>query len=415
MDKWKRNLTILCIGQFLAMASMSCVTPFLPLYLQDLGVSDPDDAALWSGAIYGANLLSAFLFAPLWGRLADRYGRKPMLLRSGIGMAITITLMGIVTSPLQLLLLRLINGVVSGFSPAAVALTAMNAPKERSGYALGMLHSSSVGGTICGPLIGGILADRFGFSAVFLYTGLSIAAASLVVLFWVKETPVERKAAKETAGMREDFKHIMARRPLPSLFVSSLLLRSAMVGSLPLIPLYVGMLAPSQNHIVLLAGVTAASMGVASMLAAPQLGKLGDRFGAHRIFSFSMLGAILFAVPQAFVQNLWQLIALRFFTGAFMGGLGPSLNTIIKQHAPSGMESRTYSYHNSAQIMGGLVGSIGMGAIAASSLGMEAVFLGTAILLLLNWIWMKRMVFRHVDNRVEADKSLVNSKSEVQG
>lgn len=153
------------------MSSLSCVTPFLPLYLQQMGLTDPKEVLSWTGLIYAANLVTAFLFSPIWGKLADRYGRKSMLVRSGIGMAVTITLMGFVTSPLQLLILRLINGMMTGFSPAAIAFTATNTPPERSGYALGILHASAVGGTICGPLLGSLLAVHFGFRAVFSSTG----------------------------------------------------------------------------------------------------------------------------------------------------------------------------------------------------------------------------------------------------
>ncbi|MFB5761380.1 MFS transporter [Paenibacillus medicaginis] len=388
MEGWKRSLYILCVGQFLAMASVSCVTPFLPLYLQELGVHGQAEVMLWSGAIYGANLLSAFFLGPLWGRLADRYGRKPMLLRSGFGMALTITLMSVVSNPLELLLLRLLNGMLSGFSPAAIALTAKNSPQERSGYALGLLHSSSVGGTICGPLLGGVLADQFGFASVFLYIGIGIFAASLVVLFGVHEQREERPAEMQMNGLRGDFQEIMSRRAMPALLVSAFLQRAAMVGTLPFIPLYVQMLAPDSDNVALLAGFTAAAMGVANMLAAPQLGRLGDRHGQRRVLSGSLLGAVLLMIPQTFVQQLWQLIVLRFCSGACLGGLGPSLNVLVRRCAPTGMESRAFSYLNCAQMAGGLLGSIGMGWLAAA-FGLHYIFVGSAILLAVNLVWMK--------------------------
>lgn len=387
MEAWKRSLYILCIGQFLAMASVSCVTPFLPLYLQELGVQGQAEVMLWSGAIYGANLLSAFVLGPFWGRLADRYGRKPMLLRSGFGMALTITLMSVVSGPLELFLLRLVNGMLSGFSPAAVALIAKNAPKERSGYALGVLHSSSVGGTICGPLLGGALADQFGFAPVFLYIGIGIFAASLVVLFGVHEQREETTSQMQTTGLRGDFEEIMSRRAMPTLLVSAFLQRAAMVGTLPFIPLYVQMLAPGSDNIALLAGFTAAAMGVANMLSAPQLGRLGDHYGQRRVLNGALFGAVVLMVPQAFAQQLWQLIALRFFSGACLGGLGPSLNVLVRRYAPSGMESRSFSYLNCAQMAGGLLGSIGLGWMAAA-FGLRYIFVGSAVLLAANFVWM---------------------------
>ncbi|MGG1600810.1 MFS transporter [Paenibacillus naphthalenovorans] len=382
VEKWKRNLFILYVGQFLAMASMSCVTPFLPLYLQELGLTDPEEVRWWTGIIYAANLLTAFIFSPIWGKIADRYGRKLMLVRSGIGMAVTITLMGLATSHIHLLILRLLNGMMAGFGPAAIALTATNTPKERSGYALGILHSGSVAGTMCGPLLGGLMADWFGFAAVFFYTGVSIFIAALIVIFLVKEN-FEKQDRKEKTNFVQDFRKIVSRKPIASLFVSASIIRSAMVGTLPFIPLYVQSLAPSQDNLFFLAGITAASMGMANMITAPQLGKLGDKYGSHKVLICAAFGAILFSVPQAFVQELWQLIVLRFCTGACLGGMMPSIHVLVRHFAPKGMESRTYSYVNCAIFLGGMAGALGMGAVA-SRFGLPSIFICSAFLLLLN-------------------------------
>ncbi|MCY9662426.1 MFS transporter [Paenibacillus chondroitinus] len=401
MEKWKRNLYILYVGQFLAMASTSSITPFLPLYLQELGLTDPKKVLFWSGMIYGANLLTAFLFSPIWGKLADRYGRKVMLVRSGIGMAVTITLMGVATSPLHLLLLRLVNGVLSGFGPAAIALTATNTPKERSGYALGILHSGAVAGTICGPLLGGLMADHFGLREVFFYTGISIFVAALIVIFGVKEKFEKKMKTEKKTDLIQDFKIIVARKPIASLFVSSAILRAAMIGTLPLIPLYVQHLAAGSDNLVVLAGITSASMGIANMITAPYLGKLGDKYGSHRIFIYAVLGAIVFSIPQAFVHQLWQLIVLRFCTGACIGGMMPSMNVLVRQYAPAGMESRTYSYVSCAVLLGGLAGSLGMGVIA-SNFGLPMIFLCAAGLLIMSNIWMRVNVFPHITQRKES-------------
>lgn len=393
---------ILCFGQFLTTASMSCVTPFLPLYLQELGVADQGEVLVWSGLIYGANLLTAFLFSPVWGKFADRYGRKVMLVRSAFGMAITFTLMGFATSPAQLLLLRLANGIMSGFAPAAIALTATNTPQERSGYALGILHSSTVGGSVCGPLLGAVLATQFGFSAVFCITGVSLFVAAVIVIFWVKEKFEKNQSTVKRTDFAQDFRQIISQKPVASLFVSAALVKAAMIGTVPLIPLYVQMLAPDQQNVVLLTGVATAALGIANMLSAPQLGKLGDRFGTHRVFRLAVMGAIAFMVPQAFVQQLPQFIALRFCTGACLGGLMPSLNTLIRHYAPKGMESRTYSYFHCSVFLGGIVGSSGMG-VLASHFGLPTVFLCSAALLAANQLWLKWKVIPHIRPESSAD------------
>jgi DHA1 family multidrug resistance protein-like MFS transporter len=387
MERWKKNLLILCVGQFLVMAAMSSIIPFLPLYLQELGITDPAEVRIWAGIIFGANFLTAFIFSPIWGKIADRYGRKMMLVRSGIGMAIVITLMGFATNHIHLLILRLINGTVAGFIPAAIALTATNTPKERVGYALGVLQSGAVAGAICGPLIGGLMADVVGFSAIFSYTGIFIFIATLIVIFFVHET-FEKKENEEKTSFIEDFRKIAARKPILSFFMIALVIQLAMLGTLPLIPLFVQELAPNAQYLAFLAGLTGAIMGLANMLSSPQLGKLGDRLGSHYVLIFSILGAAIFTFPQAFVQELWQLITLRFFVGLCLGGMLPSVHSLIRHYAPEGMESRTYGYSNSAIFLGNLLGPIGAGFLA-SHFGLRSIFIWATVLLLMNVVWIK--------------------------
>ena len=164
MEPWKKNLGVLWIGQFLVMGGMTMIMPFMSLYLQSprIGITDPHEIATWSGVIFAGNFVTAFLFQPLWGKLSDKYGRKMMLLRSGFGMAIVMVLMGFATSPWHLLVLRMVNGTISGFNPAAVSLVSATTPKEKMGFAMGTLQSGGIAGTILGPFLGGLLADAWG-------------------------------------------------------------------------------------------------------------------------------------------------------------------------------------------------------------------------------------------------------------
>ncbi|WP_350340502.1 MFS transporter [Paenibacillus hexagrammi] len=199
-------------------------------------------------------------------------------------------------------------------------------------------------------------------------------------------------------------------KPIPSLFVSAALLRAAMIGTLPLIPLYVQQLSVSQANLAVLAGVTTASMGVANMMTAPYLGRLGDKLGSHRVFVYAVIGAVVSMIPQAFVQHLWQLIVLRCCTGACIGGMMPSMNVLIRKYAPAGMESRTFSYMNSAVLLGGLAGSLGMGAIA-TGFGLPMIFIVSAILLLMCSLWMRW----HVFPVIERDREPVAMAGEREG
>ncbi|MEW9672039.1 MFS transporter [Ammoniphilus sp. 3BR4] len=389
MELWRRNLYILCIAQFFVMAAMSLVIPFLPLYLQqDMGIVDEKALHLWTGVIFGANFLSAFLFSPLWGKLADRHGRKIMLIRSGFGMALVVASMGLATSPIHLLVLRFLNGTISGFIPASIALVSTNTPKERSGYALGILQAATVGGSVCGPFLGGVMADWIGFRNIFFVTGaLLFLAAILVVCFVTEINKPDKKNVQET-GYVEDFKKIFRQKPLPTLFVSGFLIQMAMLGTTPFITSFVQELWGREEMLSLMAGLAVSITGFATMIFSPVLGKWGDRVGSQYVLFYSLLGAGLFLIPHAFVLSLWQLFLCRFLLGMFVGGMLPSVNALIRHYAPKNMESRTYGYSNMCVFLGNLLGPLTAG-LLSGWIELRGVFLCAAFLILLNALWVK--------------------------
>lgn len=391
---WKRNLVILCIGQFLAMAAMSSISPFLSLYIQDLGVADEKHIGLWTGLIFGSNFLTAFIFSPVWGKIADKHGRKMMVIRSGIGMAITITLMGFVTNHIQLLILRMINGCISGFIPASIALMSTLAPKKKVGYALGILNAAAVSGSICGPFIGGLMADHFGYSLIFSYTGIFLFIAAILVIFFVHEDFV-KKENEENSSFFDDFKKITANKPIPSLFLSVTLVQLATLGTMPLISVFVQELSPTATNIAFLSGLTASVMGFSNMLASPKLGKLGDKIGSENVLLYSVIAAALFMIPLAFVVDLWQLIIFRFLFGLCIGGILPSINTLLRHFTPVGMESRTYSYSTSAMYLGNIIGP-NLAGLFSAGFGIRSIFIWSGILLLVNAAWIKKIIIPNV-------------------
>ncbi|MDQ0253482.1 DHA1 family multidrug resistance protein-like MFS transporter [Evansella vedderi] len=398
---WKRNLYILMVCQFFVMAAMTMIIPFLPLYLQDLGVTDPQAVSRWAGFIFGANFLSAFIFAPLWGRMADRHGRKLMLLRSGFGMAIVITLTGFAIGPWSLLFLRLLNGMISGFIPAAIALMSMSTPKKHVGYALGMLQAGAVAGGICGPLFGGIMADLMGFRMIFYVTGATILVAAFGVLFFVKEN-FEKKEEKVKTNTLQDFKKIAGTSPMLTLFTVFFIVQCALIGINPLLSLYVQELTTSQN-VAFYAGLVMSVMGFANMSASPFLGKLSDRKGAHFVLLIGLLFTAIITLPQAFVQSYWQLLFLRFLLGLGLGGLLPSINSLIRHLAPEGMESRTYGFSNSFMYLGTMIGPIAGGWLASFA-GMRSLFIVSAILLFVNVFLVKTRVIPVMNRKMAESK-----------
>ncbi|MEC0089165.1 MFS transporter [Paenibacillus macquariensis] len=398
MKTWKINLIVLWIGQFLINAGMTMITPFLALYLaQDLGVTDEHAIGIWAGLIFAANFLTSFLFQPLWGKLADRYGRKIMLLRSGFGMAIVIVLMGFARSPWELLLLRLLNGTISGFNPAAISLVSGTTPKSRMGFAMGMMQSGVVAGTILGPLIGGILADIIGFRPIFYITGTLILVASFLALFLVKET-FDREEASQIpqVSVIQGFKELAHIPQLPALFAVTFLLQFAMVSPMSLLPLYVQKLHNSSGDIAFWAGVVIAVTGVSNMISSPILGKLSDKLGAHRILTYALIGTSLTLIPQAFVHNVWQLIIIRFLMGIFMGGLLPSVNALIRAYTPDGMESRSFGFNSSTLALGSMMGAV-VGGLLSGIIGIEGLFIISGCLLLLNMVWVRLKLYARID------------------
>lgn len=393
MERWKINLIVLWLGQFLVMSGMTMIIPFLPLYIQDMGIHDPHEVAMWAGLIFAANFITAFIFQPIWGGLADRFGRKVMLLRSGFGMALIMMFMGMAATPLHLLLLRMANGVISGFMPAAVALVSANTPRERMGFAMGTLQSGGVAGTILGPLFGGLMAEWFGFRPIFYITGGLLFAASVLAAFLVKEKfDIEQAKNRPKMSVFSGFRELVRIRELPALYSVTFLIQFSILSSMPLIPLFVQELHGSGQLLAFYAGLVGSVTGFSNMIASPLLGRLGDRLGSQRILAIALIGTGLAFIPQAFVTNIWQLLASRFLLGVFMGGLLPSVQTLIREYTPSGMESRAYSFNTSALALGNMLGPV-IGGAASGLIGIRGIFMTAAVLLLLNALWVRLSLF----------------------
>lgn len=386
MKYWKKNLAILMVCQFLVAGSMSMIMPFLPLYLYDLGMRDPDEIQFWSGLIFGVSFLSSFIVSPIWGNLADRYGRKLMVLRSGFGMAVVIFLTGLATNHWQLFILRMLNGMISGFIPASIALMATNTPREKVGYALGLLQSGAVAGSILGPFIGGILAEVTDFSKIFFLTATCLAMATFITLIFVKEE-FKPQISEKKASFWKEGSFILHQPTLLVLFVAGVLLQFATTGPAPLMSVFVVELGAPGGYVAFFAGLVAAFTGLANMLASPLLGRWGDRFGSKKVLFWSLICAALMFIPHFFVENIWQFLVMRFLLGLSLGGLLPSLNALIQKVSPPGKESTVYGFHNSAISLGNMLGPVTYG-ILSGWVGIRGVFLITAGLLFFNAGWL---------------------------
>ncbi|CAB3393720.1 multidrug efflux MFS transporter [Kyrpidia spormannii] len=386
MILWKRNLLIAWIGSFATTAGMSLVIPFLPLYIQLLGVQSTAEVEQWAGMAFGSTFLMSAIVSPIWGRLADRRGRKLMLLRASLGMAIVMTAMGFVTSVYQLVGLRLLMGAVSGYIAAAITLIATQTPKEHSGWALGTLSTGTVGGNLMGPLIGGYLAEAIGLRHVFFVTGGFMMLAFLITLIFAKEHFAPPKPTPQAKG--GFWAQIPNRRTLWALFLTTFMLQLANMSIEPIVTVYVTQLAGNTEHIALISGAVVAAAGFANAMTASWLGRISDRLGPHRIlFAALLVGALVF-IPQAYVRTPWELLGLRLLLGVCMAGMLPSINSLIKRNVPEAMAGRVFGYNQSAQYLGNIGGPL-LGSQTAAHFGFHYVFFSTSFLLLVNALWLR--------------------------
>jgi MFS family permease len=384
---WRRNLLVCFFGSFTTIVAMTLLLPFLPLYVELLGVTDQAAIVQWSGAAYGATFLSAALVAPLWGRLADRYGRKLMLIRASLGMAIAISLTGMVQDVYQLVGLRLLTGFLGGYASGSFVLVATQTPKARSAWALGALSSGIMAGNLAGPLLGGVLPQLIGLRATFLAAGAVIFVAFLGTIVFIREE--KRPAGAMTATVQGGFAAVPNKGPLLAMLFTGMLLMFANMSIEPIITVYVAQLVTEPTHVTMMAGLVMSAAALGSILSASRLGKLADRVGHWNVIVGCLAVSALLLIPQAFLSAGWQLVILRFLMGLSLGGLLPCIASVIRHNVPEGVVGNMLGYSTSAQYVGQVAGPL-LGGFIGGHLGMRAVFLGTAVLMgagaAFNWL-----------------------------
>ncbi|TDV11393.1 multidrug efflux MFS transporter [Paraburkholderia caballeronis] len=375
---WQRNLVVCLFGSFTTIVAMTVMLPFLPLYVEELGVHGHAAIVQWSGIAYSAAFFTAALVAPLWGRLGDRYGRKPMLVRASLGMALTMSLIGMSRNIWQLVALRLVVGFAGGYSSGSTILVATQTPRDRSAWALGVLSSGIMAGNLIGPLVGGSLPPLIGIRGTFWLAGGVIFIAFVATCLLVKEEPRRQTITTRAAGRWDA---IPDKRPVVAMLATGLLLMLANMSIEPIITVYVATLVDRPERVTIVAGFAMSAAALGSILSASRLGRLADRIGHGRVIVGAMGVAALLLVPQAFVTAGWQLVALRFLMGVALGGLLPCIAAVIRHNTPDQIAGSVLGYSVSAQFAGQVLGPLA-GGFVGGHLGMRAVFLGTSVLML---------------------------------
>ncbi|MDW0117606.1 MFS transporter [Sporosarcina thermotolerans] len=383
MNIQKRNFIIIWLANFLVAGTMTMIMPFLSLYIETFG--DHSDAYVqkWAGLIFGATFITALIMSPIWGRIADKYGFKPILLINGFGIATSVFLMGFVDSVETFFLLRLLNGVVTGFIPTSLAFVSSQTAREEAGKKLGTLQMGSVTGTLFGPVLGGLMADAFGFQYTFIITSFSVAVAALIVLFGIKE----QKKVKNTRVIQYSRKAILSgllhHRLMFNVMIVTALIQIGNFSIQPLLSLYVAGLTDS-NDVAFLAGLTFSAAGVGNLLFARKWGKMGDEIGYEKVLGALLLLSFIFIIPQAFVSSIWQLMICRLLFGIAVGGMIPITTALVRREAPIDIQGEVMGYNTSFRFLGNIIGPM-FGGIISGYIGISSVFFLTGALFLIGF------------------------------
>lgn len=397
---WKRNLYIISFGELVAISGFAIIIPFLPYYVQELGVTDLSQVAIWSGLALTSHALTMGLLAPIWGSLADRYGRKLMVERAMLGGALVMAAMAFVQNVPQLVLLRAMQGALTGTVPAATTLVAATVPRQRYGYAMGLLQTAVYSGVSVGPILGGVVADTVGVRPSFLVTGALLAMAGLIVHLFVHEDAKPRgEDHSGTKGFQwHQLRMVFGSHALVSALGIRIAVRTGARMLTSILPLFVQSLVPGARNVATTTGLIMGVSGVGSTLGALGLGRIGDRVGFRLVLILSTLAAAGAYFPQSFVTEARQLLVLQAITGIALGGTVATLSAVLANLAPEEAPGLVFGVDSSAMALSNAVAPLA-GAGVAARLGLRSVFLWTGVILALTGLGVTRLVPAAGDKR----------------
>ena len=388
---WKVTLSVAFVAQVLSAVGFSMMFPFLPLHIETLGTTTGLSTELAAGLVISVQGLTMMVTAPFWGVAADRFGRKKMIMRALFGGAITMAMMGFAQTAEQLIVIRAMQGFVTGTVSANNALVAAAAPRHRVGFAMGALQLALWAGVAVGPLMGGMLADHFGYNVPYLATAALLTCGGLVVFFGVSENFSASKEAVEfrPVSLIRGWKDILGTAGVSLALVIRFLSGLARTIIVPIAPLFVvSLIARETDNSNTYAGLFMAVSAAASTFGAVWLGSLGDRISHRKVLFYCSLAAAAFYLPQALVADIRQLLVLQALSGIAAGGLVAAPSALLSRYAGSERAGAIFGLENSVMSGSRAVAPL-FGATVALMLGMRGVFLAAglvfALIALTSW------------------------------
>jgi MFS transporter, DHA1 family, multidrug resistance protein len=378
---WKRTLYIIVFAQITSTIGFSSIFPFLPLYVDNLGARSTLSVELLAGLVYSAQAFTMMLASPVWGALADRYGRKLMVERAMYGGAVLLLLMAFVRSAEELVLLRALQGVVTGTVGAANALVASQMPRARAGFAMGLLETGRGLGIALGPLLGGVLADLLGYRPAFYVTAALLLLSGILVTVGVREGPVRVKGLVARPSMFTAWRHVLSASGVAGTYIMRFISEMGRMMLIPVAPLFIQTLLVDSGRVNTFAGMVVSVAALTTTASAAYLGRLGDRVGHRRVILICTVLAALLYLPQSLVSSAWQLIGLQALVGVALGGVSPMLSSLLATYTDPAEAGAAYGLDNSVNAGSRTIAPM-LGAAVAVWFGLRATFAATGLLFL---------------------------------
>lgn len=384
---WKILLAMMVTFALMMSSSYTMLIPFLPIYMQSELGATADNVSLWSGVTYAITFAISAFVSPIWGKLSDKMGKKPMIIRASFLLAITYFLGGIVRTPFELFLVRAFQGIASGLWPACLVMMSACVPKNKIGISMGLMQSANICGGIIGPLLGGILATAFGMRNSFYVGAVALSLITVTTILFIKEPPVAPEKEINKAQNTSYLTFIKDKNIL-ILLLCVCMTNLVILQIQPIVSLYVQQLSHNSDKAVLLTGFIMSLGGIAGALASPLWGKTGQKVGFYKTITIAFISAGLLMSLQGVPNSLVLFGLMQFLCGLGFSGIFPSANSILVLLTPPSSRGMGFGSLFSAQMIGGALGPV-IGGVIVSFMSFNTVYIISGSILFVIGIYLK--------------------------
>ena len=386
---WRRNQFAVTAASFVGFTGFTLVMPFLPLYIGELGVTEVGEVAMWTGLCLGISPAVTALLSPLWGRVADRFGRKLLVERSLISFVVIMSATAYATRPWHVFALRTLQGLFAGYGGLTLAMAAESAPRDRMASAIGMVQTAQRLGPALGPVIGGVIAGIVGLRRAFFVTAALYGVAFLVVLFFYHEGARHPRTGRRAAAAPM-FRGVLRLENFCLLMGVLFGLQYADRSLGPVLPLHVAALGVSARRVALVSGILFSLVAGAGALGHHLCGRFIRRVSARRLVVAGTALAAVGSVGFVGFSNLaWLALSLALF-GVGIGAGMTAAYTAAGLVVPEGSHGTAFGLLSGASLTALAVTPIFTGFLAIASIravfALDVVALGVLALVVRRWM-----------------------------